>query len=111
MPRAASFAGRPVDYGEFRAVPQLIEDVADRVPGRVAVCSAGRTLTYAELDRLANGIAGAAAGRGVTRGDRVATLLGNSLELPAAYLAMMKLGAVFVPMDPGWPAGRLDAAL
>jgi non-ribosomal peptide synthetase component F len=100
-----------VDYGEFRAVPQLIEDMADRVPDRVAVCHAGRTLTYAELDGLANGIARAAADRGVTRGDRVATLFGNRLELPAAYLAMMKLGAVFVPMDPGWPAARLDTAL
>jgi amino acid adenylation domain-containing protein/thioester reductase-like protein len=100
-----------VDYGEFRAVPQLIEDMADRVPDRVAVCHAGRTLTYAELDGLANGIARAVADRGVTRGDRVATLFGNRLELPAAYLAMMKLGAVFVPMDPGWPAARLDTAL
>jgi amino acid adenylation domain-containing protein/thioester reductase-like protein len=109
--QAASFAGRAVDYGEFRAVPRLIEDMADRVPARIAVCHAGRTLSYAELDRLASGIAGAAADRGVARGDRVATLLGNSLELPAAYLAMMKLGAVFVPMDPGWPADRLDTAL
>ena len=38
-------------------------------------------------------------------------MLGNSLELPAAYLAMMKLGAVFVPVDPAWPAERLDTAL
>lgn len=107
----ASFAGRPVDYGEFRAVPQLIEDMADRVPDRIAVCYAGRTLTYAELDQFANGIARVAAGRGVAKGDRVATLLGNSLELPAAYLAMMKLGAAFVPVDPGWPEDRLDTAL
>ena len=109
--RAASFAGRAVDYGEFRAVPHMVEDMACRVPARVAVCHGGRTLTYQQLDRLANGIAIAAAGRGVAKGDRVATLLGNSLELPAVYLAMMKLGAVFVPMDPGWPAERLDIAL
>jgi len=109
--RAASFAGRTVDYGEFRAVPRTIEDMADRVPAQIAVCYGGRTLTYQQLDQIANGIAIAAAGRGVAKGDRVATLLGNSLELPAAYLAMMKLGAVFVPMDPGWPAERLDTTL
>ena len=69
MPQqAASFAGQAVDCGEFRAVPQLIEEMAGRVPNRVAVCHSGRTLTYAELDRLASGIASAAADRGVARG-------------------------------------------
>ncbi len=109
--RTASFAGRAVDYGEFRAVPHLVEDTADRVPDRIAVCHAGRALTYRQLDQFANGIALAAAGRGVRKDDRVATLLVNSLEMPAAYLAIMKLGAVFVPMDPGWPAERLETTL
>jgi amino acid adenylation domain-containing protein/thioester reductase-like protein len=106
-----SFAGRAADDGPFRPVPALIEDVAARHPARTAVCYAGRTLSYSQLDRLANGIAAAAADRGVVQGDRVATLLGNSLEMPAAYLAMMKLGAVFVPLDPAWPGERLETAL
>lgn len=110
-PQAASFAGRAVDYGEFRAVPHMVEDTADRFPDRVAVCYGHRTLTYRQLDELANGIAIAAAERGVIKGDRVATLLGNSLEMPAAHLAMMKLGAVFVPMDARWPADRLNTTL
>lgn len=108
---AVSFAGRTMDFGEFRPVPALVEDMADRYPERTAVCYGGDTLTYAQLDRLANGIAIAAAARGVAKGDRVATLLGNSLEQPASYLALMKLGAVFVPMDPGWPDERLRTAL
>ena len=107
----ASFAGQAVDYGAFRAVPNLIEDMTARVPERVAVCFGDRTLTYQQLDALANGLAFAAASRGVAKGDRVATVLGNSLELPVAYLAMMKLGAVFVPMDARWPADRLETTL
>ncbi len=109
--QAASFTGRAVDYGEFRPVPGLIEAMADRHPERIAVCHGGRTLTYQQLDQLASGIAAAAAGRGVAKGDPIATLLVNSLEMPAAYLAMMKLGAVFVPMDPGWPGERLQTTL
>ena len=81
---AASFAGRTRDLGEFRPVPALIEDMADRYRERTAVCYGGDSLTYAQLDRLANGIAIAAAGRGVAKGDRVAILLGNSLEQPAS---------------------------
>ncbi|HEY2576054.1 MAG TPA: amino acid adenylation domain-containing protein [Streptosporangiaceae bacterium] len=109
--RTASFAGQAVDYGEFRPVPGLIEDMADRYPDRIAVCHGGQALTYRQLDDLANGIAASCAGRGVAKGDRVATMLVNSLEMPAAYLAAMKLGAVFVPLDPGWPGDRLQATL
>src|SRR5450755_395728 len=109
----ASLAGEAVDYGGFRPVSRLIEEQADRHPGRTAACYAAprtprtpgtpRTLTYRELDHLANGLAAAAAARGVAKGDRVAVLLGNSLDMPDAYLGMMKLGAVFVPLDPAWP--------
>jgi amino acid adenylation domain-containing protein/thioester reductase-like protein len=106
-----SFAGQAVDYGAFRAVPHLIEEMTDRVPGRTAVCFGDRTLTYQQLDQLANGLAETAARRGVSKDDRVATVLGNSLELPVAYLAMMKLGAVFVPLDARWPAERLETTL
>jgi amino acid adenylation domain-containing protein/thioester reductase-like protein len=107
----ASLAGRAVQYGEFRPVCDLIEAQAARSPERPAACHAGRTLTYQQLDQLANGIAIAAACRGVAKGDRVATLLSSGLEMPAAYLALMKLGAVFVPMDPGWPGERLQVTL
>ncbi len=106
-----SFAGRAVDYGEFRPVPELIEEQAQRCPDRPAACHAGRTLTYRQLDRLANGLAATAAARGVGKGDRVAVLLAGSLETPVAYLALMKLGAVFVPLDPAWPPGRLLTTL
>src|SRR5689334_12402996 len=75
LPGAASFAGRPVDYGEFRAVPHLIEDMAGRHPGRAAACFGGRTLTYRQLDQFADGIAAEAAARGMSKGGRVATLL------------------------------------
>ena len=108
---ALSIAGRAVDYGAFRSVPALIEETTDRYPSRTAVRYARGSLTYDQLDRLASAVAQAAADQGVTRGDRVAVLLGNSLELPAVYLGLMKLGACFVPMDPGWPPERLQTAL
>jgi amino acid adenylation domain-containing protein/thioester reductase-like protein len=108
---SVSVAGQAVDYGGFRPVSRLIEEQADRRPGRTAACYAGRTLTYRQLDQLANGLAATAAARGVGKGDRVAVLLVNSLEMPVAYLGMMKLGAVFVPLDPGWPDDRLAATL
>ncbi|MEU4568325.1 amino acid adenylation domain-containing protein [Micromonospora sp. NPDC023956] len=95
----------------FRAIPALIEERVDRHPDRPAVSSRGRRLSYRQLDELANGFAADLAGRGVVRGDAVPVLLADGLELPVAYLALMKLGAAFVPFDPGWPTERLHAAL
>jgi amino acid adenylation domain-containing protein/thioester reductase-like protein len=111
MADAPCSAGHAFDHGPFRAVPALIEEQADRHPRRPAVCYDGRTLTYAQLDRLANGLAAVLAGRGVGKGTVVPVLLVNSLELPVVYLALMKLGAVFVPLDPAWPKDRIRTAL
>ncbi|PRY02515.1 amino acid adenylation domain-containing protein [Allonocardiopsis opalescens] len=104
-------AGRAVPYGPFVAIPTMIERQADLAPDRPAVTHLGRTLGYRELDELANGLAAALADRGVGRGDTVPVLMGNSLELVTGYLALMKLGAAFVPLDPAWPEARIATAL
>src|SRR4051794_27540257 len=104
-------SGRAFDDGPFRSVPALIEDRVDAHPDRPALSYDGRTLTYCDLDELANGLAASLAGRGVGRGDVLPVLMVNSLELAVAYLALMKLGAVFVPLDPAWPPDRIRVAI
>ena len=106
-PSSRCFTGRAVDHGEFRPVSVLIEEQTDRHPDRPAVSYDGRTLSYRRLDELAGGLANDLAGRGVGKGDIVSLLIVNSLEMPVAYLALMKLGAAFVPLDPAWPDDRL----
>ncbi len=101
------FTGQAHDYGVFRPVSELVDEQADRHPGRPAVTYDDRTLSYAEMDALVNGLARALGDHGVSAGDVVPLLLVNSLELPIAYLALMRLGAVFVPLDPDWPQDRL----
>jgi amino acid adenylation domain-containing protein/thioester reductase-like protein len=104
-------AGGAVDNGPFLAIPEMIERRTDMAPDRPALTYEGRTLSYIDLDRVANGLAADLAARGIAKGDVVPVVLANSLELPVSYLALMKLGAAFVPFDPGWPAARLRAAL
>jgi acyl-CoA synthetase (AMP-forming)/AMP-acid ligase II len=57
-------------------------------------------LTWREFDRHVNRWANALAAQGVARGDRVATVLANSLALIATYWACAKLGAAIVPLSP-----------
>jgi acyl-coenzyme A synthetase/AMP-(fatty) acid ligase len=57
-------------------------------------------LNYAEFEAVVNRWANALTALGVARGDRVATLLPNCLELLATYWACAKLGAAAVPLSP-----------
>ncbi|MFI9502848.1 amino acid adenylation domain-containing protein [Nocardia sp. NPDC052566] len=103
--------GGAVDHGRFVAVPTLIEAQVDRTPDRPALTFGDRTLSYREFDDLANGLAADLAARGVRRGDVLPILLPQGLGFPIACLAVMKLGAAFVPLDPAWPAATLEAAV
>jgi acyl-CoA synthetase (AMP-forming)/AMP-acid ligase II len=87
-------------------------------PRHTAVVAAGRDkdaheirLTWREFDAYVNRWANALAGLGVGRGDRVATVLGNSLELLATYWACAKLGAAAVPLSPLLTATGLASLL
>ncbi|HEX6138053.1 MAG TPA: AMP-binding protein [Casimicrobiaceae bacterium] len=72
-----------------------------RHPGVVAPAAAGEArMTWREFDAYVNRIANALASCGVARGERVATLLGNSVELLGIYWACAKLGAAAVPLSP-----------
>jgi long-chain acyl-CoA synthetase len=72
---------------------------------------AGRAFTYAEVDGLAGRFAHELRSRGVDRGDRVALILPNSVELAVLYFACLRLGAVAVPMSVDTPAGDAERAL
>ena len=64
-----------------------IEDRARITPHRVAIDFEDRLVTYAELDAIADAFAASFAERGLQRGDRVATLTGNSPEHVAVFFA------------------------
>ena len=68
-------------------------------PGKTALVQAGVTRTYAELAENTTRLAHGLATRGVDRGDRVAFLGLNSVELVEVMFATAKLGAVFLPLN------------
>ncbi|KAF5018757.1 hypothetical protein F66182_9242 [Fusarium sp. NRRL 66182] len=69
------------------------------------------TLTYYALDSISNSLAHSLASLGVRKGDRVAISLGNSPEFAALTYACFKLGAVLVPLNPGFNETQVAAAL
>ncbi len=94
-----------------RTIPELFAACVERRPDAEALVFGGERLTYADLDRRANGLARALAGRGVRAGSLVAILAGPSVDFVVAALATLKAGGAYVPLDPGYPQGRLDFML
>ena len=73
---------------------------AGRYPDRPAVRLDGTVLSYAELDERTARAAGLLHEHGVRPGDRVAVMLPNVPEFAVVYYAILRAGAVVVPMNP-----------
>lgn len=76
------------------------EETARRLPGKIALVSGSDRLTYAELARRVDALARLLRARGVRRGDRVTLFLDNGMEMAAGVYASLRLGAVFMPVNP-----------
>jgi len=90
-----------------RSLVDNFERQVARVPDRVAVADAARTLTYADLDREANRIARALLAVSPERGETVGLLLGHEAAMIAAIWGALKAGKIYVPLDPALPSGRI----
>ncbi|MFC4036193.1 class I adenylate-forming enzyme family protein [Streptomyces polygonati] len=78
---------------------QLLERNRQCFPDRVALVDEHRSVTWAQFhDRTAE-LAGALADLGIERGDRVAVLSLDRIEVLESYFALARLGALFVPLN------------
>jgi amino acid adenylation domain-containing protein len=94
-----------------RTVVERFQEQAARTPDAPAVIADGGALTFRELDRQANALAARLAAGGVGSEDVVAVLLPRGVDLVVALLAVLKAGAVYLPLDPHHPADRIARTL
>ncbi|KAF9974582.1 hypothetical protein BGZ75_000757, partial [Mortierella antarctica] len=94
------------DFPADRRIHQLFEDHAALYPQATALVHDDQSLTYHELNVRANVLAHRLIESGVKHGDYVAVLLHRSFDLVAAQLAILKVGAAYVPIDPKAPVDR-----
>ena len=87
----------------------LFEERIARGPTRPAfVTPAGAVTTYGELGQDVSRMANALAAAGVKAGDRVTVQVEKSLPNAVLYLACLKAGAVFNPLNSGYTSAELD---
>ncbi len=89
------------------SVTQAFAQVVRVYPNRRALVDGERTWSYAELDDIANSVAAALHANGVVRGQGVGICMDRSADAVVAMLAILMLGAMYVPFDPAAPDERL----
>jgi amino acid adenylation domain-containing protein len=90
------------------SVQQRFAQVVARTPDAIAVSSPTGSLTYAELDERANRIARRLLALGVKPQDLVMVLQERSAGLVASILAIVKIGAIYLPLHSAYPLPRLQ---
>lgn len=94
-------------YPRDKTLSELFEETSARRGTATAIRFCGAETSYAELADLSDRIAHSLSEAGVAAGDRIGVFLERCPEMIAAMLAVLKLGAAYVPLDPAYPAERI----
>lgn len=92
-------------------LPALFEAQVARTPQAIAVVGVDRQLTYADLDAAANRMAHRLIAEGIGPESLVGIALNRSVEAIIALLAILKAGGAYLPLDPEYPAQRIQFML
>lgn len=98
-------------YPQEKLIHELLEEQVKRTPDAVAVMHEGRSLTYAELNRLSNQLARYLRGKGIGPDQLVGVCVKRSLEMVVGLVGILKAGGAYLPLDPNYPAERLQHML
>ncbi|WP_211904909.1 non-ribosomal peptide synthetase [Xanthomonas maliensis] len=90
-----------------RCIHTVVQAQAQRTPDAIALRQGQQTLTYQQLDAEAERLARQLQSLGVGPEARVAIYLARSTAMVVAWLATLKAGAAYVPLDPAYPPERL----
>lgn len=101
----------PADVRDARSVLGRFEAQVGRTPYAVAISAGGTCVSYLELAQRARAVAAALAERGTVRETIVAVWGARGVEWIAAMLGVWCRGAVYLPLEPHWPAARVAQVL
>jgi amino acid adenylation domain-containing protein len=100
-----------VEYESEKSACELFEQQVEKTPEAVAVVFGAAALSYRELNRRANKLGHYLREIGVKCEDRVAISVDRGLDMMVAVMAVWKAGAAYLPLDPAYPAERLQYML
>ncbi|MFD6280074.1 amino acid adenylation domain-containing protein [Streptomyces sp. NPDC060209] len=111
LPAAATASDPVASLPADAVLHRAFVEQAGRTPEALAVVAADRTLTYGELAAESARVAAQLTSRGLGRASRVAVVMEKGWEQAVACLGILRAGAAYVPVDPGWPTRRVADVL
>ena len=104
-------AQKNFDLPENSCFHQLFERQAAAQPDHVAIICREKKLTYGELNNRANQLAWHLRSRGIVPETLIPICVDRSIEMAVGILGILKSGAAYVPIDPAYPAERIEFML
>ncbi|WP_158826215.1 non-ribosomal peptide synthetase [Mucilaginibacter lacusdianchii] len=99
--------GKQKDMFGIKTLPEIIADISQIVPDKIAVEFKDQKLNYRDLNQKIENIASFLNANGVSDGDIVGLAVDRSAELIVLLLGILKSGAAYLPLDPTFPDERL----
>ncbi|WP_280253133.1 non-ribosomal peptide synthetase [Nocardia abscessus] len=111
----AAFESGPREQFPYTTIDRLFAETAAGHPERVAIepvaGSGEQPLRYGELSALADGFAAELRALGATGNECVPVVLTRSTEMLVAIFGVLRAGCAYVPLDPDFPAARIETVL
>ncbi|WP_458461931.1 amino acid adenylation domain-containing protein, partial [Paenibacillus sp.] len=101
------FEGQVVEYPREETIPERFDEQVRQHGDRSALILGSMKMTYSELGMNVNRMAVMLRQEGVRPGDKVGLLTNRSMGMIVSILGILKSGATYVPLDPGFPQERL----
>jgi iturin family lipopeptide synthetase A len=105
------FNNTETEYPQDQTIHGVFGEQVERVPDNIAVIYRDETLTYRELQERTGELAGVLRGKGIKPGVIVGIRVERSIGMIVGILAILKAGGAYLPIDPGYPEGRIHYML
>lgn len=102
------FNDTKTDYPRDKTITAVFEEQVEKHPNNCAIVFNDEKLTYKEFNERANQLARYLENQGVKAHDNVVILLDKSIDMYVAIIAILKLGALYVPVDSEYPQYRIN---
>lgn len=105
------FNNTELKYNKNKNVVNTFQAMAKKYKNKPAICFEDSSITYSELNKKANILAHYLIKQGICPKDIVGIMLNRSIELAVGILAIAKIGACYLPIDPEYPKDRISYML
>lgn len=105
------FNATAINYPNTQNIYDLFKEKVNHNPNQIALVYGEKILSYKELDEKSGKLAQTLSNSGIKQQQSIAIISHRSIEMVIAMIATLRIGAVYVPIDPDYPFERVNYML